>query len=273
VITSLPGFANAAPAVSATTGYRLVKATLDRQIAAFAQSGAVKNEIDYFRKHIAAVQTPDDLVKDYRLFKVLLSAFGLESQINAQALMKKVLAEDWVDPQSTANKLVDSRYRDLARSIDFYYSKASKLHLPDFVDQLVDRYVTAEFEKSTDATNPGVRLALYFKRMAPNAASWYQIMGDKPLYEVVRTALQIRPAGSESGIDRQAKLLEKRIGLASLKDAKALDRLITRFLANYDQSNAAGGLSAVSLIQPLSRSAAGVSLGASTILGLAALNK
>jgi len=44
---------------------------------------------------------------------------------------------------------------------------------------VIDRYATSEFEKRTEQTNPGVRLALYFKRMAPQFTSWYQILGDK----------------------------------------------------------------------------------------------
>ena len=69
-------------------------------------------------------------------------------------------------------------------------------------------------------------------------------------------------------------MLVKRIGLANLKDPKFLDHFIGRFLANYDMSNAPATLSVTSLIQPLSPSASrGVSLGASTILGLAALRR
>jgi hypothetical protein len=99
-------------------------------------------------------------------------------------------------------------------------------------------------------------------------------MGDKPLYEVVRTALQIPAAGSETGVESQAKVLEKRIGLANLKDPKFLESFINRFLANYDQANAPATLSVASLIQPLSVSASsGVTLGASTILGLASLKR
>jgi len=56
-------------------------------------------------------------------------------------------------------------------------------------------------------------------------------------------------AGSD--IDKQAKDLEKRIGLANLKDPKFLDRFISRFLAGYDASNSQM-VSIASLIQPLS---------------------
>jgi hypothetical protein len=275
MITSLTGAGDTQqPVMPAMLGYRMVEASFDKQQAAFRNSAPVKREIDYFKTAIAKVTSADDLVKDYRLFRFVLSAYGLDSQIDAKAFMKKVLAQDPNDTDSLSNKLVDSRYQAIAKAFNFYNVGNANVKKASFIDGLVDKYVTAEFEKSTERNNPGVRLALYFKRMAPSITSWYQIMGDKPLYEVVRTALQIPPAGSQTGVESQAKVLEKRIGLANLKDPKFLESFINRFLANYDQTNAPAILSVASLIQPLSVSASrGVSLGASTILGLAALKR
>ena len=274
MIASLSGAADSQPSLPASVGYRMVEATLDQQVEAFKSSGPVKNEIDYFKTAIAKVDNADELVKDYRLFRFVLSAYGLDSQIDAKAFMKKVLEQDWTDTDSLSNKLADTRYREIAKAFNFYFGGNGNLKKSAFIDALADKYVTAEFEKNTEQTNPGVRLALYFKRMAPGVNSWYRIMGDKPLYEVVRTALQIPPAGSQTSVENQAKMLEKRIGLANLKDPKFLEKFIGRFLANYDQSNAPATLSVTSLIQPLSPSASGgVSLGASTILGLAALRR
>jgi Protein of unknown function (DUF1217) len=273
MIGALPG-SGIAPATSAMLGYRMVEATLDKQIEAFRKSGQMSRDIDYVRDKIGKIGNAEELVKDYRLYRIVLSAYGLDSQIGSQALMKRVLSEDPADDKSMANRLVDSRYREIARAFDFHASGNAKLQTPAFVDGLIDRYVTAEFEKRTEQTNPGVRLALYFKRMAPNVTSWYQVLGDKPLYEVVRTALQIPAAGSQTGIDGQAKLLERRIGLDSLKDPQALERLIGRFLANYDRTNAPATVSVANLIQPLAPLSGGTtSLGASTILGLASLRR
>ncbi len=270
MIGALTGSGDSQPIMAATLGYRMVEASLDKQMAAFRNSGSVKREIDYVKTAIAKVDNADELVKDYRLFRFVLSAYGLDSQIDAKAFMKKVLAQDWSNSNSLSNKLVDTRYREIAKAFNFYAGGNANLKKSSFIDGLVDKYVTAEFEKKTEQTNPGIRLALYFKRMAPKITSWYQVMGDKPLYEVVRTALQIPAAGTDSGVESQAKVLEKRIGLAKLKDPKFLESVIGRFLANYDQANAPATMSVASLVQPLPSSATGsVSLGASTILGLA----
>jgi hypothetical protein len=67
----------------ATLGYRMVEASIDKQTAASRNSGPVKREIDYLKTAIAKVTSADDLVKNYRLFRVVLSAYGLDSQIDA----------------------------------------------------------------------------------------------------------------------------------------------------------------------------------------------
>jgi Protein of unknown function (DUF1217) len=268
-MTTIGGIGQSA-LVSATLGYRMVAGSLDKQIAAFESSPTVQRDIAYFRQAMAKVDSADDITGDYRLFKFVLSAFGLDSQINAKALMKKVLAEDPADPDSISNKLVDSHYRDIAKAFDFAGGSVD-LQSEAFLSSVIDRYVTTEFEKKTAQTNPGVRLALYFKRMAPQITSWYQVLGDKNLYEVVRTALGMSSLAAGGDIDRQAKSLEKRIGLENLKDPKFLDRFVSRFLAGYDTSNSTQGLSVASLIQPLSSSGGGsLSLSASTLLGLIA---
>jgi Protein of unknown function (DUF1217) len=173
MITSLTGASDTQqPVMPAMLGYRMVEASFDKQEAAFRNSAPVKREIDYFKTAIAKVTSADDLVKDYRLFRFVLSAYGLDSQIDAKAFMKKVLAQDPNDSDSLSNKLTDSRYSDIAKAFNFYNVGNANLKKSSFIDGLVDKYVTAEFEKSTERNNPGVRLALYFKRMAPSATSW-----------------------------------------------------------------------------------------------------
>ncbi|MGH6929302.1 MAG: hypothetical protein ACREEV_13375, partial [Dongiaceae bacterium] len=95
-MTSVSGLGGSAG--SAMLGYRMVEASLDKQIVAFRKSGAVARDIEYFRQNIGKIETADELVKDYRLYRVVLSAYGLDSQINGQGLMKKVLGENWSDP-------------------------------------------------------------------------------------------------------------------------------------------------------------------------------
>src|SRR5215470_14654937 len=259
------------PVVSATVGYQLIESSLDKQQAAFEKSPAVQHDISYFRSAIAKVTSADDLVKDYRLLKFTLTAFGLDSQINSQALIKKVLNSDLTDSESLANKLVDARFRQLAQAFNFAAGGASKTQDASFVDGIVQKYVTAAFEQNAAQTNPGIRLALYFKRMAPSITNWYQVLGDVPLYNVMKTTFHVSALGPADDVDKQAEFLEKRIGIANLQDPKFVDRFVTRFLASYDQANDTTASSVASLlVQPLTQDpTSSISLAASTILTLA----
>jgi len=258
------------PVVSATLGYQLVETSLDKQQAAFEKSAPVQHDIDYFRTAIAKVTSPDDLVKNYRLLKFTLTAFGLDSQINAQGLIKKVLSSDLSDPTSLANRLADPRFRQLAQAFNFAAGGASKVQSSSFVDGIVSNYVTVAFEQNSAQTNPGVRLALYFKRMAPTITNWYQVLGDVPLYNVMTTTFHVSALGPSDDVDKQAQFLEQRIGIANLQDPKFVDRFVSRFLASYDQANDTSASSLVSLVQPLTQNASSnISLAASTILSLA----
>jgi uncharacterized protein DUF1217 len=269
MIDSLSGLIST-PVVSATVGYELIESSLDKQQAAFEKSPAVQHDISYFRNAIAKVTSADDLVKDYRLLKFTLTAFGLDSQINAQALIKKVLNSDLTDPDSLANKLADPRFRQLAQAFNFAAGGASKVQDSSFRGSIVNSYVTAAFEQNAAQTNPGVRLALYFKRMAPTIKNWYQVLGDVPLYKVMTTTFNVAALGPTDDVDKQAQFLEKRIGIANLQDPKFVDRFVARFLAMYDQANDTTSSSIVSLVQPLTQDAgSSISLAASTILTLA----
>jgi len=269
MIDALSGLSTT-PVVSATVGYELIESSLDKQQAAFENSPAVQHDISYFRSAISKVTSADDLVKDYRLLKFTLTAFGLDSQINSQALIKKVLNSDLSDPNSLANKLADPRFRQLAQAFNFAAGGASKVQDSSFQDSVVQNYVTAAFEQNAAQTNPGVRLALYFKRMAPTITSWYQVLGDVPLYKVMTTTFNVQALGPSDDVDKQSQFLEKRVGIANLQDPKFVDRFVTRFLTMYDQANDTSSSGIVSLVQPLAQDpSSSISLAASTILTLA----
>jgi Protein of unknown function (DUF1217) len=237
-----------ASATSAVAGYHLIEKTLDRQMAAFEKMPAIKNEIAYLRTKIGSVDSVDELVSDFRLMRFITSAFGLEAQVNAKALIKRVLAEGWRDNQAMANKLVDARYREMAKAFDFKESGTAKLKTGAFVESLVDRYVTNEFEKSAGEGNPALRHALYFKRKAASITSWYQVLGDRPLFEVVRTVLGVQTLGPSTDLEKQVKFLETRIGLDNLKKGDFVKRFVDRYLSAYDQRNSTVSLSAASQI-------------------------
>jgi hypothetical protein len=95
-------------------------------------------------------------------------------------------------------------------------------------------------ETNQGKQNPGVQLALYFQRNAPNVTSIYGVLADKNLLTVVQTALGISPLTSGEPVDAQAHLLQGKLKLADFQDPKKLQAFISRFAALYDYNNAGG---------------------------------
>lgn len=223
--------------INTMTSYRLIAADLPRSLARVSKEPLVQRETDYYLKNIKNVKSVDDFMKDTKLYNYVLKAFGLDSMAFAKAFIRKVLTEGVDDKESFANKLTDTRYKDLATAFNFakYADKATSQ--PGALQPIADKYVRQTLEIETGQQNEGVRLALYFARKAPAITNAYEILGDKALLQVFQTTFSIPAAMSNMDIDRQAKMVEDKLNLADLKDPKKLDKLITRFTAMYEMNN------------------------------------
>jgi hypothetical protein len=199
--------------------------------ARFVKEPEVAREIEYFKANISKVVTPADLVKDRRLLGVVLEAYGLGGDVNSQARIRKVLEEGSLEPKALANKLVDPRYLELTKAFAFDLLGNAKLKDAEFVQSVVDRYTTAKFEGAVGDSNPALQRAMYFKRKMPTITSWFQVLADKALFEVVKTTLGLPTEFSKVDVDRQVDVLESKIGLNKLKDPAGLDGYAKRYLA------------------------------------------
>ncbi len=83
------------------------------------KGAAVAAEVEYYQARIGSITTADQLVSDSRLFSFALKSFGIDPSTASEATIKKVLTSDLSDPDSMANKLNDSRYRELAAGFSF----------------------------------------------------------------------------------------------------------------------------------------------------------
>ena len=92
-------------------------------------------------------------------------------------------------------------------------------------------------EQEAGADNNGVRLALYFQRVAPTVKTPYGILADRALLQVVHTALALPVTMSNADIDVQANMISKKLNLKDLRDPKKLQKFIAQFSALYDLNN------------------------------------
>jgi Protein of unknown function (DUF1217) len=194
----------------------------------------IAREVDYFLSKIGQVKTPEELVGDRRLLSVVMTAFGLSEMTYAKAFVRKLLDEGTDDPNAFANRLSDQRYLDLAKTFDFKRYGGATTAFGAAQQGIVDKFIRQNLETQAGANNEGIRLALYFERNAPNLGSVPEILTDKAMIQVVRTALGLPETFSLYGIDKQISILEQRIDIADLKSPAKLKKFVERFAALWD---------------------------------------
>ena len=102
---------------------------------------------------------------------------------------------------------------------------------------VTEAYLRQTLEADAGAEDTGLRLALYFSRVAPSVRSGYGILGDNALSQVVKTVLGLPDSTGASAIDRQAAIIENKVDLSSFQDPAALARFIQKFTAIWDAQN------------------------------------
>ena len=223
-------------------GWRFLERTQAKQQAAFENGAELKREIAYFEEKIATVTSAADLVADRRLLKVALGAFGLESELDKKAFIRKVLEEGTIAEGALATRLTDPAWRKLSAAFGFG-DAGPRTGQAGFAASIVSAYKARAFEVAVGETDNSMRLALNFRReiatlAAGEGGSWFAILGSKPLREVFETAFGLPDAFSQIDIDKQAEVLKDRSdrlfgsdSLTVFQDEEAVGKLIDRFLA------------------------------------------
>ena len=223
--------------VSTYTSYQLITRDIDRSIDQVEKQPVTKRETEYYLANITKAKSIEDFLGDDRLFKYAMKAFGLKDMDYAKAFMKKVLTEGIEDPDSFANSLTDKRYLEFAKTFDFEGYGSTATVFGRAQQGTVDKYLRQTLEENAGKQNEGVRLALYFERKAPSLTSFYQVLADPALAQVVRTALGLPDSFASADVDKQVALFESRIDIADFKDPEKLSKFMQRFTSLWEISN------------------------------------
>jgi hypothetical protein len=253
--------------VSGYAGWALLKRTMTAQTAAFNKSPEIVRDTDYFRAKIASVKTADQLVSDRRLLKVALGAYGLDSDIDNKAFIKKVLADGTTATTALANRLADKRYQQFSAAFGFDQTTPAT-QTKGFADTVVAAYKSREFESAVGDQDGDLRLALNAQReltaLAGKSSSettkWLTIIGNSPLASVVQKALGLPAKIASIDLDQQLSVYEAKAQavfgdgtVSQFKDSTKVDTLIKRFLvrSQADQliSQTSSGSIALTLLQ------------------------
>src|SRR5260370_24350546 len=100
-----------------TATYLSISQNLAKQQAVTAANSQVKTASAYYAANIGKVTSIDQFVGNYRLLSYALDAYGLGSQINSTALIKKVLEGGVTNSKSLANTL--PQWKAFATAFDF----------------------------------------------------------------------------------------------------------------------------------------------------------
>ncbi|WP_418135971.1 DUF1217 domain-containing protein [Agrobacterium sp. El2ro-1b] len=202
-----------------------------------------EKEVGYYREKMGTLETADQLLADRRLLDFMLVAERIDPKSITTDYLKKIFKSDLKDPKSFANTEKDPRFRALAGSFNFdgkgNISATARQPIQNnrSLMETRDKYVRQKLEERAGEENSGVRLALYFKRMAGGISSAYDILADKALSEVTRTALGIPAETANAKVDAQAKMIEKRLKIKDLQDPKKVEKLVNRFLMTFEANN------------------------------------
>ena len=206
-----------------------------------AQTAASKAEGTYYHNTIASVASVGDLLKDKRLVTYITKAYGLDGAKLSNDTLRKILTSDPTDSKKLRNqKGQDPRYRDMAAAFNFAADGAAKrvpaqsAQTRSNVLQTTDSYVRQVMETDAGTQNEGVRLGLYFQRKAATVKSPLDILADKAIYQVVRTALGLPDTVAQASLDTQEAMIKKGIDVADFQDPKKVEKFLARFAAMYE---------------------------------------
>jgi hypothetical protein len=229
--------------LTATQLYNAVTMTGSNYAASIASEASVKQQTNYFLDNIGSVTSAQQLVNNSRLYNYVMNAFGLSGEINAKALIIKVL-NGGTASNSFAASLNNPSYTALASAFNFQANGAATTSSETTQQTTVSNFYEQTLENNVGQQNQGAQMALYFKRMASQITSPYSILGDKTLLTVVETTFNLPKTLSLENIDTQAGEINQVMNISELQNPTYLQKLIGRFTASYDAQNPTGGTSA-----------------------------
>ena len=197
--------------IPALASFKMLVKTRNTQLDVFAKQAKMLKDAEYFKNKIAKIETPEQLVKDRRLLTIVTSAFGLDGEEKYGGKIRKILESDLKDPNSFANRQVDPRFKQMAEAFKFKEFGSFYLKQNFFMNDVLNRYVRNEFEKSLGQKNPALREAAYFLRTIGDVKDTYQILGDKVLRSIVTTALGLPPEIANQSIEKQKALIDAKL--------------------------------------------------------------
>ncbi len=233
---------------------------------------AADEEIEYYKTQMETITTLDQFLADERLTSFVLEAKGIDPESVTSEELRQMFESDLTDSKSYVNTLSDNTFAEIVASFNFDSEGNLSSDPVGTIQQrggtleTVNKYLRQTLEEEQGDANEGVRLALYFQRMAPSITSAYDILGDDALLEFFNTAFSMSDYFSSQDVEKQASTVENFIDLEQLQDPEYVEKLVKRYTALYDTENGTTDSAALSILTGVN------SISADTLLAVAQLS-
>ncbi|MGG2476592.1 DUF1217 domain-containing protein, partial [Rhizobium sp. BR5] len=140
------------------------------------------------------------------------------------------------------NKQMDPVFRRLVTAFNFdkdgniLHEDRSSIQTRRGLYETLDNYLTQTLETQAGEENAGVRLALYFKRMAAGTTSYYSILADTAIQNFIKTTFGIPDELGNAPVDTQVEMMKKYFDIKDFQDPDKVKKLIARFTIMYDNN-------------------------------------
>jgi hypothetical protein len=208
------------------------------------------------------------LVEDYRLRRVALSAFGLQDDLPNRAFIERVLATE-PGTRRPVEPAVRQTLPRLRRSVRLRQRLPPRTLSPGFADRILARFDRQEFERSVGEQDEDLRLALTASRELPELAArdlqdttaWLSVLGNPPLRRVFETALGLPAPIGTLDLDRQVDefrdAADRILGFRDISQALPMPAATEELVKNFTlraqlasgPSPTVPGLAAITLLQ------------------------
>ena len=213
------------------------EANSTKDIAQEEAQPQVARDLAAFRAAVASAKTPEQLLQNPTVLKVLLTANGLGDQVSYTALAQKALLSNTNQTSSLADQLPNTAWKTAASTLDFANKGLSVIQNTSVLDTIASGYAEVLWRTSLDTTTPGLSNALTFRSEASTITSADQILADPALRSVVLTALGIPAQIAEQDIGTEENAITSRLDISQFKDPKFVEQFAQRYLIENNLSN------------------------------------
>jgi hypothetical protein len=200
-------------------------------------------ESKYYSAEIEKIESLDDLLANRRLVDFILVAAGLDPEEYTTDYVRQMFKSDLDDAKSFINTEPDTTiFKQIVTSYNFdsdgnLAKPAEGIQTKRGLLETEDLYLNQTLEEQEGEENAGVRLALYFRRMASGVNTAYDLLADSALLQVIQTTFSIPEEMSSADVDVQHDYINRVLDIEDLHDPEKLDKLLVRFTALYDVEN------------------------------------